>query len=531
MVEMMAVDAQGKAKGGSVREYLLVIRKRWYVLLLAVLIGGGVGAAVSYTSTPLYESTAGVYFAVQTGGTAADLSQSGNFAQSQMPTFASFATLPIVLDPVIKQLRLDRTAANLAGSVSAAASSTTVIINITVSDPNPQQAARISNAIATQLGTVVTDLSVRNTAGQPSVVTRTVSPAIAASAPFSPRTQRNIAAGLLAGLLLGYLLAYAWERLDNRVRSVEDATDTITAPLLGQIWTDRALNKGHQVMVDGPYGPLAEAIRSIRTNLQFLRLEGKPLVAIVTSALSGEGKTTTSINLAIALAETEAKTLLIDADLRRPSVATKLDLEGAVGLTTVLIGKANLADVIQPWGNTGLDILPSGQIPPNPSELLGSAAMLDLLEALSGRYDYVLLDSAPLLPVTDTAVLAMSGFGTVLVTAAGDVTRRQLRDAVAAIHHVGGEVLGVVVNKLPHRSAKRAAYTYGSTGDVSAAPMRAVRRTGAPAVDAAGTAGIADQQLSRPAGQPAAGGNGAAETEAGRLVRVARHQQSDEVQD
>lgn len=528
----MVVEDQGKGKGGSVRDYLAVIRKRWYVLLLAMLIGGGAGAAVSYSSTPLYESTAGVYFAVQTGGTAADLSQSGNFAQSQMPTFASFATLPIVLNPVIKQLGLGRTAANLAGSVSAVASSTTVIINLTVSDPDPQQAARISNAVATQLGKTVTNLSVRNTAGKPSVVAQTVSPALPAATPFSPRTQRNIAAGILAGLLLGYLLAYAWERLDNRVRTVEDATDTVSAPLLGQIWTDRAFNKGQQVMVDGPYGPLAEAIRSIRTNLQFLRLDGKPLVAIITSALSGEGKTTTSINLAIALAETEARVLLIDADLRRPSVAGKLDLEGAVGLTTVLIGRADLADVIQPWGNTGLDIMPSGQVPPNPSELLGSAAMLDLLETLAGRYDYVLLDSAPLLPVTDTAVLAMSGFGTVLVTAAGEVTRPQLRDAVAAIQHVGGEVLGVVVNKLPHRSVKRAAYTYGDPGDasMSGAPMRPVRRAVAPARDTTRPDAVPDASPSRSDQAATDPDRTQRETEAGRLVRVARHQQSNEPQ-
>ena len=397
-----------------------------------------------------------------------------------MPTFASFGTLPIVLDPVIKKLRLNRTAANLAGSISVVPSNTTVIIDITVSDPDRQQAARISNAVATELGSVVTELSVRNAAGRPTVVARSVASALPATAPYTPRTQRNIAAGLLAGLLLGYLLAYAWQRLDTRVRTVQDATDAAKTPLLGQIWTDRAFDKGHQVMVDGAHGPLAEAVRSIRTNLQFLRINGKPLVAIVSSALSGEGKTTTSINLAIALAETEASVLLIDADLRRPAVATKLGLEGDVGLTTVLIGRAELNDVTQPWGDSGLDILPSGQVPPNPSELLGSSAMLDLLELAAGQYDYVLLDSAPLLPVTDTAVLAMSGAGTVLVSAAGEVTRPQVRDAVAAIHNVGGEILGLVVNKLPHRSVKRAAYTYAATDvTMSAAPMRAVRHRAA----------------------------------------------------
>ena len=490
------------AGGSAGRDYLDVLRKRWWVILLVVLIGGGAGAAISYSSTPQYQSTASVYFAVQSGGTAADLSQSGNFAQSQMPTFASFATLPVVLDPVIKQLGLKQTAAGLAKSISVATSSTTVIIDVTASDPVPAQAARIANAVAKQLGTVVTTLSVRNAAGQPTVTSQTVAPALAATSPYSPRTERNIAAGLLAGLLLGYLLAYAWQRLDTRVRSVRDATDTLGAPLLGQIWTDRSLTKGHQVMVDGATGPLAEAIRSIRTNLQFLRIDGRPLVTIVSSALSGEGKTTTSINLAIALAETEATVLLIDADLRRPSVASKLGLEGAAGLTTVLIGQAGFAEVVQAWGFTGLDILPSGQVPPNPSELLGSSAMRELLAHAAARYDYVLLDSAPLLPVTDTAVLAMSGFGTVLVAAAGEVSRPQLKQAAAAISRVGGETLGVVVNKLPHRSVQRAAYTYAATDEVPpVAAVRPIRHRAAAEVDPAGESGEVPVVIESPAAQ------------------------------
>lgn len=533
MAEAKVQDIDGNARSGTGRGYLSVLLKRWYVVVLAVLIGGGVGAAVSYTATPFYDSTASVYFAVQTGGTASDLSQSGNFAQSQMPTFASFATLPVVMDPVIKKLGLQQTAAGLASAVTVTTSSTTVIIDITARDASATQAASIANTVADQLATVVTSLSVRNTSGNPSVVARKVATALPAVNPSSPRTGLNIGAGVLAGLLLGYLLAYLWQRLDKRVRTVDDATTTAHAPLLGQIWSDRALGKGHQVMIDGTRGPLAEAIRSIRTNLQFLRINGESLVAIVTSSMSGEGKTMTSINLAIALAETEARVLLIDADLRRPSVATKLNLEGAVGLTTVLIGQAELSGAIQPWGDTGLDVLTSGQIPPNPSELLGSAAMLELLDDMAAHYDYVLLDSAPLLPVTDTAVLAMSGFGAVLVTAVGEITRPQVREAVAALEHVGGRTLGIVVNKLPPRSVKRATYTYGAPDDAPIAdtpvrPVPGLRRS-------RDTDGIEAVRIPDPPSSTGdrsdRGRNGAVGAEASRLVRAARHQQAKTTQE
>jgi capsular exopolysaccharide synthesis family protein len=200
----------------------------------------------------------------------------------------------------------------------------------------------------------------------------------------------------------------------------------------------------------------------LRTNLQFLNVEGGPRTFVITSPLEGEGKTTTTANLAIALAQSNARVLVVDADLRRPRLAEVLGLEGAVGLTDVLIGRAKLEDALQPWGSSNFLVLPAGTVPPNPSELLGSRAMADLIEALEPRFDVVLLDAPPLLPVTDGAILAHRSRGALLVVAAGRSRRGEVEAAVSTLSNVGARLAGVILTMLPTRGAD--AYGYSRYG-------------------------------------------------------------------
>jgi capsular exopolysaccharide synthesis family protein len=192
--------------------------------------------------------------------------------------------------------------------------------------------------------------------------------------------------------------------------------------------------------------------------LQFLELADRPKTIVVTSCLPGEGKSTTAINLAITLADAGSRVALVDADLRRPSIAEYMGLEGEVGLTTVLIGRADLKDAIQSWGKGSLHVLPSGQVPPNPSELLGSRSMANLLEELSSQYDIVLIDTPPLLPVTDAAILAKTTGGALVVASADTLHRQQLTDGLGALEDVGARVLGVVLNRLERKQTD--AYSY-----------------------------------------------------------------------
>lgn len=262
----------------------------------------------------------------------------------------------------------------------------------------------------------------------------------AASVPTSaasPNLRLNLALGLVVGLALGVAVAVVRELLDTRLRSTADVEDVTDAPVLGVIGYEEDAPQHPLIVQESPKAIRAESFRRLRTNLQFLELGPAARTYVMTSALPGEGKTTTSINLAITLADAGQRVVLLDADLRRPSVARYMGIEGSVGLTTVLIGKVGVEDAVQPWGNGNLDVIAAGQVPPNPSELLGAAPMADLLDRLRAEYDAIVIDTPPLLPVTDAAILARavgarsssSGRGPCTATSSRPPSRRSARSA------------------------------------------------------------------------------------------------------
>lgn len=215
-----------------------------------------------------------------------------------------------------------------------------------------------------------------------------------------------------------------------------------------------------------PGAAASEAFRVLRTNLQFLGLD-KPLKSIVvTSATPGEGKTTTLGNLAAAFAQTGANVCLVDADLRRPMIAKTFGAENWSGLTTALIGQAALEDCLQKSNVPGLTVLPSGPIPPNPAELLGSSRMAKLLAELEQRFDMVLVDTPPVLAVTDAALLAPRVGGVLMVVRSRGVARQQVNRAKEALEAVKANVLGVVLGDVDaeDRSGYNYYYYYGSEG-------------------------------------------------------------------
>ncbi|MFW8745217.1 CpsD/CapB family tyrosine-protein kinase, partial [Mesorhizobium japonicum] len=219
------------------------------------------------------------------------------------------------------------------------------------------------------------------------------------------------------------------------------------------------------IVHDDPNSARAEAFRSLRTNLQFLDVEGGPRSFVIASAIPEEGKTTTAANLAIAIAQSGARVAVVDADLRRPRLAGYLGLEGAVGLSDVLIGRVPLTDALQPWGNVPLMVLPAGTRPPNPSELLGSRAMELLLQVLEREFDTVLIDVPPLLPVTDGALLAKQTRGALLLVAAGRVRRDELAGAIRALENVDAHLSGLILTMLPVKGPDAyGRYGYGRYG-------------------------------------------------------------------
>ncbi|MGY1751788.1 polysaccharide biosynthesis tyrosine autokinase [Blastococcus sp. SYSU D01042] len=476
----------------DLHEFLQLLRRRWRwtaAVALAGLLVAGVGSLLTPAS---YQGSSSIFFSLRFGDSADDLAQGSAYAQSQVASYAMLAGTPAVLEPVIAKLDLDTTPRALASRVSAEVVSGTVVLQVRVSDSSSERAAELTNAVTEQLVTTVAALAPQTDEGQPTVEGVTVAPATPPSSPSAPRTTLNLAVGLLAGLVLGIGAAVLRDLTDTRVGTAEDLARVTDLPLLATLDTPPAANGGRDlVVVNAPRSPAAEAFRSLRTAVQFTARPGEPLTLLVTSSHAAEGKSTVAANMAATLAEAGLRVALVDADLRRPSQADVFGLEGAAGLTTVLIGQAGLTDVLQDWGRSGLHVLTAGSLPPNPSELLSSPAMADVLARLAATHDVVLVDGAPLLPVTDSAVLARLVSGTVLVTDASRTRRPALLRSLEILERVGARTAGVVLTHVRTRAVGSYGYEAAPGG-----PKRSER----PEVAAARS--LLTVPASRPAGRP-----------------------------
>jgi capsular exopolysaccharide synthesis family protein len=439
-------------------EYLDILRRRWIGVVIITLTTLALASAITLALPKKYTATTRLFIAVA-GESATDLAQGSNFAEKQMSSYAEVATSPRVLAPVIQQLGLRTTSQELSESVEATVP-VGVILEISATDLDPTRAAQIANAVGRELAKAAPDLSPQKQDGTEAVVANTIADAQVPDKASSPKILQNLGVGLILGLLLGLGVAVLRHVLDTKVRNEDDVQSLTDTPILGVVAYDPDVSSHPVILRDQPLAAPSEAIRRLRTNLQFIDVANRPKSIVISSSIPGEGKSTIALNLAVSLADTGTRVILVDADLRRPSIAEYMSIEGGVGLTTVLIGRAEVEDVVQPVGGTGLDLLPAGQIPPNPSELLGSMAMADLLERLSASYDMVLLDSPPLLPVTDAVVLSNLAGGALVVVGADRIHRPQLQQSLDSLETAGAHLFGIVMNKIARREA--AAYAYDS---------------------------------------------------------------------
>ncbi|SMG16107.1 capsular exopolysaccharide family [Agreia pratensis] len=460
----MLYDLEGKADSVELRDYIRIFQKSWVLIAVFLFLGIGAAAGYSIIQTPKYSSSAKVFVSTSGGSSVSDLQQGNTFTQQRVKTYADLTTTPIVLLPVISELGLDLSSTELANMITASAPLDTTLIEISVTNVDAALSAEIATAVSENLAKAVENIeTASNETGAESPVKLTlVQHAEVPQTPVSPNVPLNIALGALVGLALGIGLAVLKEALDNRIRNERDIELISEAPILGGIVFDPKASERPLIVHDDPKSPRAESFRTLRTNLQFLDIGRENRSFVITSSIQGEGKSTTVANLAITLADAGARVLVVDADLRRPKLHEYLGLEGAVGLTDLLIGRAEPSDVIQPWGKGDLFVLPAGKIPPNPSELLGSEALVTLLAEFNRAFDIVLFDSAPLLPVTDAAILARLVGGTIVVCAAGKTHKGQLKGALANLSNVDTPVSGIVITMLPTKGPD--AYGYGRYG-------------------------------------------------------------------
>ena len=302
------------------------------------------------------------------------------------------------------------------------------------------------------------------------VYARIMSSAIAPMRPVSPNMQLVLGFTLLASLIFGVVVSFLEEGLNNTLRSFEDAEDKLGLPTLGMVpllHGRSAENASGGAAYLSPETPeYSEAVRAVRTSITLDSLDVPHKVILITSAVSGEGKSSMAFNLACAFGQVE-KTLLLDGDLRRPSIASAANISrGHPGLSDILAGRADVDECIVQDTDRNVDILATGMTPPHPLELLSSRSFADILKELQTRYDRIILDSPPLLPVSDPVILSRYADAVVLVVKAEATLAHRVRQALSKLETARAPVAGIVLNQLDMRKAQKYShYGYGGYGE------------------------------------------------------------------
>ena len=488
----------------TLRSYIGIVRRRKWWIAAAALLGLAASLALSLTQARQYSATAQLL--VQPAGSTA----LGVAPAAVTPTDVQTDLQLVTSAPVQRKV-----SAILGGtpSISATEVAQTNVIAITAISSSPPRAALIANTYAQAfvkdqqgaaitssaaaeialkaqikgLGTQIKSLS-RNgsTAEQTALQNQQavlreqlaqmqvsgaagntggvefVTPAQAPTSPSSPKPVQDGLLGLAAGLILGLGFAFLRDSLDDALSSKEAAEQLSGAPVLAMVPMVAAWKKRDQPLVvslSHPLSPAAESYRSLRTSLQFVRQERPLRTLVVTSPAAAEGKTSTVANLGAVFAQAGERVVLVSCDLRRPRLAEFFGLDEQIGLTTVLLGEQSLAEVVQPVsGHETLWLLGAGRVPANPAELLNGPAARELFAALRAEFDLVLIDSPPVLPVTDAAVLSKDADGTLMVVAAGQTKRVDLRRAAEKLAQVNAPMVGTVLNEVTRQTG----YGYGS---------------------------------------------------------------------
>lgn len=440
------------------RASVRALRRGW-VLILAITIGcGAVGLVFSLVQDPTYRSTATLYVTSGTENTSQSAYQGSLASQQRVMSYTRLVDSDVVVSSALDPDDFGLSVDGAKSALSATAAPDTVLLSVSAESGNRETAAALANAAASAMVRYVGVLETPSGGGNPLAKMTVITPASVESSPIAPRTGRNTVLALAAGFLLALGVVLVRDRYNNRVRSEDELAATTDAPVLAVVPSDDLLEK--QGLIDFSSGATlaAEAYRKLRTNLAFTSVDKPSRRIVVTSALAAEGKTTTAMNLAAALAETGKRVVLVDADLRRPQVFHRAGGMGDVGFTNYLKGDGTIDDLLQPSEVDGLQILASGPQPPNPAELLGSKKAGEGIETLSTMFDYVIIDSPPLLPVTDAAVLAQWADGVILVARANQSRVPDIHSAIAQLEAGQTALVGVVLTDVPTRGG---AYKYG----------------------------------------------------------------------
>lgn len=447
----------------ELREYLLILKRRWITVLTFTVLGVLIAAVVTQLTPKRYEAHAKSFVsvsAVTPSDPSASILQASQFSLQRVKSYTGLSDSVTLLQPVIDSLGLNETVAQLSKRVSVTNPLNTVILDVGVTDSSGTRAATIANAVADQLSNVIEQLE-PTVLGKPLVKVTVTQRAQPSASPVSPRPSLNLALGLLIGLFLGIAAATLRQQLDRSVRSPHDVHLATGNNPLGLV-PRFGRSADRPLVARSPKSAGAQAFRGLRTNL--LLVSGtRPRSVVVTSAVGGEGRTVTACNLALTMAQSGLKVCLVEADLRRPAIAKYLGLDPRLGIGDVLRNLSLLPEALVKYQDRSLSVLAAGASPVDPSEMLTAAALGQLFATLGESFDAIIVDAPPLLPVPDARVLASVTDGALIVTKHGSTARAAFTEAVASLRDSGIRILGTALVAVPVREARTFAYHYRET--------------------------------------------------------------------
>jgi len=427
----------------GLRDYHRLVRRHVRLIAAIAVLCATAALVTSLAVTPVYQADAKLLVLAKSdpaGGTASAY-EGTLLSQQLVDSFVQVLQSRPVAEAALRAIGgRSISVATLQRRTHAEAVPDTLLIKLSVEDTSRTGAQLLAGGVArafiAQLQRFQSGATVR---------VSLVEPPERPDTPVKPRTRLNVALGLLLGVMVGTGLALLREHLDRTVRTPERLEVAAGAPVVGTIPPFNA-DVLPTAVIEQPRSPAAEAFRKLRTNFSFLGVDRESICCVVTSPDTGDGKSTMTANLALALAETGIRVVIVDADLRRPSQHQIFRLQEQVGTTTVLLQRADVRDALQQVGTGSLAVLTAGQLPINPAELLASRRMAELIQWLRGTADVILLDCPPLLPFTDPMVAARFADGVLLVARAEVTTTDQVEAARSACDKAGVALFGTIFN-------------------------------------------------------------------------------------
>ncbi|WP_144756108.1 polysaccharide biosynthesis tyrosine autokinase [Curtobacterium pusillum] len=494
----------------DLRDFIRTLRSFWAGAVTVLGLTVTIAACWTMTQDRLFTSTASAIVQVAGADDVGLALSAENLAKSKAESYAEMSHSIAVANRAAAALGADADAdaERLIKRIASSVPADTSIVEIEAVAGNPEDAQRLARAWTDALAANVDQMN--TDAGQDTEGAGTVRlvPLAVATLPTSP-TEPRVGTVILVATLLGsvgaVLYALVRNQLDRRIRSAEILEAELGLPVVGRLPFVEHLENRRALATDAVPGDgadtrtaaaLTEALREIRTNLSFLNVDDPPRSLVISSSTAGEGKTTVAANLAATIAQSGQQVVLIDCDLRRPAQANLLGLTNGTGLSDVLSGRAKLHEVVQHRSDVeNLHVITSGRTPPNPSELLASRAMRDLVATLE-QDAFLVLDAPPLLAVTDAAILSREADGMLLVVSAKRTTLDQVRRAVDAVHRVSGRIFGAVLNRVPVRGIDAHYFGYYADAHYYVSPASEMTKAEQPAAGPASrpsVGGVADQ--------------------------------------